>query len=74
MATAIVKRTNNGKIKKAKAVSYGVINIKQSAPTVKIKEVLPFRVRFTTITVPGYSANNVAPIGIAVIGYSNYIL
>jgi hypothetical protein len=38
------------------------------------KEVLPFRVRFTNIGVIGYSAQNPAPIGIAVIGLSNYIL
>lgn len=42
--------------------------------SVKIKETIPFRVRFTNIQVPGYGPNNPAPIGIAIIGYSNYIL
>lgn len=35
---------------------------------------LPFRVRFTNIGVVGYNPDNPAPVGIAVIGLSNYIL
>jgi hypothetical protein len=35
---------------------------------------LPFRVKITNITVPGYSPTNVPPIGIAIIGINNYIL
>lgn len=35
---------------------------------------LPFRIRFTNILVPGYGPNNVPPIGIAIVGYNNYIL
>ena len=42
--------------------------------TVKINDVLPFRVRFTDIKIPGYGPNNVPGIGLQVIGYSNYIL
>jgi hypothetical protein len=41
---------------------------------VKINQVLPFRVRFTNIMVPGYSPTNVPPIGIAIIGVNNFIL
>jgi hypothetical protein len=41
---------------------------------VKINEVLPFRVRFTNVMVPGYSPTTVPPIGIAIIGVNNYIL
>lgn len=41
----------------------------------KVKEDLPFRVRFTTIGVgQKYGPNNPAPIGIAVIGFNNYVL
>ena len=40
----------------------------------EIESILPFRIRFTTITIPGYGPGNVPPIGIAVIGYNNYIL
>jgi hypothetical protein len=35
---------------------------------------IPFRIRVTNITVPGYSPSNVPPIGIAIIGFNNYIL
>lgn len=40
----------------------------------RVADVLPFRVRFKTIDIAGYSPTNPAPIGIAIIGYSNYIL
>jgi hypothetical protein len=36
--------------------------------------VLPFRVSFTSLDYAGYSPDNPAPIGIAVIGFNNYIL
>ena len=35
---------------------------------------IPFKVRFTNIEQPGYSPVTAAPIGGAVIGFSNYIL
>jgi len=40
----------------------------------KVKDNLPFRIRFISVQIPSYGSTNVAPIGIAVIGYSNYIL
>lgn len=43
-------------------------------PTVKIRHDLPFRVKFTSINIEGYSSTNVPPIPLQVIGYSNYIL
>lgn len=36
--------------------------------------VMPFRIKFQTIDMGGYSPTNPAPIGIAIIGYNNYIL
>jgi hypothetical protein len=53
---------------------YPIARISEGRRTVKINEVLPFRIKFTNIMVPGYSASNPAPIGIAVIGLNNYIL
>jgi hypothetical protein len=41
---------------------------------VRINQVLPFRVKFTNIMIPGYSPTNIPPIGIAIIGVNNYIL
>jgi hypothetical protein len=48
--------------------------ISESKGTVLINEVLPFRIRFTDIRVPGYNENNIPGIGLQIIGYSNYIL
>ena len=39
-----------------------------------IEQTLPFRIKFTAIQVPGYGPNNVPPIPLQIIGYSNYIL
>jgi hypothetical protein len=51
-----------------------VIRINEDYPKViRINEVLPFRVRFSAIGVPG-AQGLVPPIGIAIIGVSNYIL
>ena len=35
---------------------------------------IPFKIRVTNITVPGYGPTDVPPIGIAIIGFNNYIL
>ena len=39
-----------------------------------IEEILPFRIKFTAIQVPGFSPTTVPPIPLQVIGFSNYIL
>jgi hypothetical protein len=62
----IVKYVKNKNFSIAKP-SYKIVNV-------KVEEVLPFRVKFTTIGIEGYGPGNVPPIGIAVIGYNNYIL
>lgn len=74
MATSVIKLKNNGAVKKAKSIAYGIIKLTSKTRTVKIKQTLLFRVKFTSVQVPGYSTNSPAPIGVAVIGYSNYIL
>lgn len=48
------------------------IKLYDKSPRIQIKQKLPFRVRFTNIQIPG--AMSVPPIGIAVIGFNNYIL
>ena len=40
---------------------------------IKTKQ-LPFRIKFVSVQVPGYGPSSTAPIGVAVIGFSNYIL
>jgi hypothetical protein len=39
-----------------------------------INDTLPFRIRFTSIQIPGYNQNNIPGIGLQIIGFSNYIL
>jgi hypothetical protein len=74
MASAVIKEKNKNKLKAINAVSYAIINVANNTRTVTINEVLPFRVKFTNIGIPGYSISNPAGIGIAVIGLNNYIL
>lgn len=44
--------------------------------SIVVSEMLPFRVRFTNIGIEDqvYGPGNPAPIGIAIVGYNNYIL
>jgi hypothetical protein len=74
MASAVISNKQKQKIRFLESKNYPIAKISQGKRTVKINEVLPFRIRFTNIMVPGYSASNPAPIGIAVIGLNNYIL
>lgn len=74
MAQAKILPKNNKKLKAINAVSYAIINVANDTRSVKINDVLPFRVKFTNIGIEGYSATNPAGIGIAVIGFNNYIL
>lgn len=66
MSTAVLKNKTPVKTKKIKLANYPSI--------VLINEVLPFRVRFTSIGVEGFASGNPPPIPLQVIGYSNYIL
>ena len=40
----------------------------------KVSQTLPFRVKFINIGINAYGPNNPAPIGIAVVGFNNYVL
>lgn len=74
MATSIILEDSKNKVRDI----YQVGNIKPALiykhPTVAISSTLPFRVKFTSIKVPGYSSSNPPPIPLQVIGFSNYIL
>jgi hypothetical protein len=65
------KNSNNTVVKNKK---YGSAIFRKQLRNAIITEQLPFRIRFTTIGIEGYGPNNPPPIGIAVIGFSNYIL
>jgi hypothetical protein len=74
MATAIIVKDSKLKLQRIDLTDNLVSQVKYKSPTVLINHNLPFRVKFTAIKVPGYSQNNVPPIPLQVIGYSNYIL
>lgn len=57
-----------------KPIDYSVLSVNDIKPQVEIKHALPFRVRFTSINIEGYTSSNPPPIPLQVIGYSNYIL
>jgi len=73
MATATLTNLDH-KTKYIKPVDYPIASIVDISPRVEIKHALPFRVRFTSINIEGYTSTNVPPIPLQVIGYSNYIL
>jgi hypothetical protein len=73
MATAIIV-DKTGTTRRIEEKLYPRFNIVPSKRTVRIEETLPFRIRLTNITVPGFSPSNIPGIGVQVIGFSNYIL
>jgi hypothetical protein len=74
MAKAVIIESPLIKTNLVSRTNYPKTSITQRNKQVKINEVLPFRVRFTNIMVPGYSSTNVPGIGLQIIGISNYIL
>jgi hypothetical protein len=71
----INKKNDSAAVKLATAFAYGILNVSGNGQrSTVITEVLPFRVSFTNIGIPSYSANSPAPIGIAIVGLNNYIL
>lgn len=75
MAKAIIIDNSYNRLGKIKDTNYPIAKIKDSGKLLsEIRQTIPFRVKFTTIGVEGYGPNNPAPIGIAVIGFNNYIL
>jgi hypothetical protein len=58
-----------------KQTNYSKTNVKRIGATLaEIQGIYPFKVRFTDIGYPGISGNNAPGIGIAIIGFNNYIL
>lgn len=74
MATAIIIDDSIHGAKLIDSYDYPLISITESYGSIRINEVLPFRVRFTTIGIEGYSSTNPPGIGLQVIGVSNWIL
>jgi predicted RNA-binding protein len=73
MASAVIIDTDSHKAKRVKTVGYPISEIIYKTRTVKVDEILPFRVKFTTIGI-GAAYSNVPGIGLQIIGINNYIL
>lgn len=65
---------NLNKVRTIKSSRFPIFNIKKSRQVTNIEPVLPFRIKFVNVQVPAYGPGNIPPIGIAIIGVSNYIL
>lgn len=50
------------------------VKVLKSKRAVFVSQKLPFYVRFEQVLISGYGPANPAPIGIAIVGFSNYIL
>lgn len=75
MAKAVISNITDYKLSDISAKNYLTSKISNVKPfNSKVDSVMPFRVKFINIGVPNYSSVNVPPIGIAVIGFNNYIL
>ena len=59
---------------KVTTIGYPITKVMDVVYTARAIDVIPFYVRFTDIGIAGYGPGNPAPIGIAIIGVSNYIL
>lgn len=75
MAKAVLSNKKVGITKNIEQEDFAkIVKFNYGSKTVKIDQVLPFRVKFTSIGIEGYSSTNVPPISLQVIGFSNYIL
>lgn len=73
MALAIIIDDVVQKTKKVDTIDYAIAKVIPITNGIKINEVLPFRVRFTTIGIPS-AYSGVPGIGLQIIGINNYIL
>ena len=73
MSRAIVLEKKNY-VKSIKTANSFKSKIVQKSGMVQVTQKLPFRVKITNIGIPSYNSNTPAPIGIAIIGFNNYIL
>lgn len=67
-----VKELNNKTLIKDLSETITLTDVQER--TAVAETILPFKVKFTNIDIPGYGPSNVPPIGIAIIGVNNFIL
>ena len=74
MAKTVIKEIISGVVKLVKANNFFISKISFKQGHTKVTQTLPFRVKFTNVGITQYITTGAQPIGIAVIGYNNYIL
>ena len=74
MATAVIIDDYRKRVAIPTRVNHPIVQIKEDTRRTTVNSVLPFRVRFTTIGIEGYSSSNPPGIGLQVIGFSNWII
>jgi hypothetical protein len=74
MAKTVIKNVAFGLVKKVSFKTPFISTFKTKERKATIKETLPFRVKFTNVGITHIITPGGQPIGIAVIGYNNYIL
>ena len=74
MAKAVLSNKGANKTRNISLENYAITKIVPETRTVRINDVLPFRIKFINIGLEGYSSTNAPPIPLQVIGFSNYIL
>jgi hypothetical protein len=73
MARSIIIDDLNNKTKLIETKDYSIVKIKDLTRNVRIEEILPFRVKFTSIQIADIRGM-IPAIPLQIIGYSNYIL
>jgi hypothetical protein len=61
-------------LKSLRAQDFGIFFLKNKKRNFVANDVLPFRIKLTNIGIASYGPGNAAPIGIAIVGYSNYVM
>jgi hypothetical protein len=74
MALAVIKNVAIGIVRKVVKNDSFITKIIFKENKAAIREVLPFRVKFTNVGITTILSSGAQPIGIAIIGYNNYIL
>lgn len=74
MASVALYEKKIGKTSRIEQENFINTSFKTGKRLALVEDILPFRIKFTAIQVPGYSSTNVPPIPLQIIGFSNYIL
>ena len=74
MPAAFAKTSDYPVVKLVKHNEYPKVKVSDSKYSTIVKDILPFRIKVYNVGLQEYSPNNPAPIGIAIIGFNNYVL